>query len=230
MNNLTSTPCQDLCEPMHALHCPAKNSTAHRCLLSTTYQVIAELEARSKQVAFESHALTAAREQLVALDAQRREAALAVEEALATAGAQLGDAAKVERLRQIRLVEEAYQVGAVGGPHTAESVLGLPAQSLLFLVDAACMLALPPEHGHRYSTVTCAAAAAVHQPPFTCPLPTTRKPCPASRRSGALSWHRSRRRRSGGAASWPSPSRGCRRRRTSGWGGGGGSRSGQQRE
>jgi hypothetical protein len=66
-------------------------------------------------VAFESHALTAAREQLVALDAQRREAALAVEEALATAGAQLGDAAKGERLRQIRMVEEAYQVRGLGG-------------------------------------------------------------------------------------------------------------------
>jgi acyl-homoserine lactone acylase PvdQ len=73
-------------------------------------QVLSELEAKSRQVVFEASALTNARQQLAALDAQRREAALAVEEMLGAKGAALDDMAKEERLRQIRAVEAAYQV------------------------------------------------------------------------------------------------------------------------
>jgi hypothetical protein len=75
-------------------------------------QVVAELQQRSKQVAFEAAALTSQRQQLAALDAQRRAAIRAIEDSLATAGARLDDRAKEEKLRQIRLAEEAYQVTA----------------------------------------------------------------------------------------------------------------------
>jgi alkylhydroperoxidase family enzyme len=73
-------------------------------------QVVAELQQRSKQVAFEAAALTNMRQQLAALDAQRRAALRAIDDALATAGARLDDRAKEEKLRQIRCTEEAYQV------------------------------------------------------------------------------------------------------------------------
>eukprot|EP00879_Flechtneria_rotunda_P024784 GHRR01026296.1.p1 GENE.GHRR01026296.1~~GHRR01026296.1.p1 ORF type:complete len:543 (+),score=250.86 GHRR01026296.1:796-2424(+) len=72
-------------------------------------QVVAELEQRSKQVAFDSAALTAQRQQLAALDAQRRTALHAVEDSLAAATSRLDDAAKGQKLKQIRMVEEAYQ-------------------------------------------------------------------------------------------------------------------------
>ena len=87
-------------------------------------QVLSELEARSKQVAFEASALTTARQQLAALDAQRRAAALAVEEMLGAKGAALDDRAKEQRLRQIRAVEEAYQVNAGWGPPQSLSAWG----------------------------------------------------------------------------------------------------------
>lgn len=74
--------------------------------------MVAELQQRSKQVAFEAAALTSQRQQLAALDAQRRAAIRAIEDSLATAGARLDDRAKEEKLRQIRLAEEAYQVTA----------------------------------------------------------------------------------------------------------------------
>lgn len=74
-------------------------------------QVVAELQQHSKQVAFEAAALTSQRQQLAALDAQRRAALRAIEDSLSTAGARLDDRAKEEKLRQIRLAEEAYQVG-----------------------------------------------------------------------------------------------------------------------
>jgi hypothetical protein len=77
-------------------------------------QVVAELQQRSKQVAFEAAALTSQRQQLAALDAQRRAALRAIEDSLSTAGALLDDRAKEEKLRQIRLAEEAYQVGSYG--------------------------------------------------------------------------------------------------------------------
>eukprot|EP00775_Hariotina_reticulata_P010320 gene10320-10477_t len=72
-------------------------------------QVVAELERRSKQVAHDSAALTAQRQQLAALDAQRRAALRAIDDSLATAGARLDDRSKEEKLKQIRVVEEAYQ-------------------------------------------------------------------------------------------------------------------------
>jgi len=72
-------------------------------------QVVAELERRSKQVAHDSAALVAQRQQLAALDAQRRAALRAIDDTLATAGARLDDRSKEEKLKQIRLVEEAYQ-------------------------------------------------------------------------------------------------------------------------
>lgn len=56
--------------------------------------------------------MTSQRQQLAAIDAQRRAALRAVEDSMATAGARLDDRAKEEKLRQIRLAEEAYQVGA----------------------------------------------------------------------------------------------------------------------
>jgi hypothetical protein len=74
-------------------------------------QVVAELQQRSKQVAFEAAALTSQRQQLAALDAQRRAALRTIEDSLSTAGARLDDRAKEEKLRQIRMAEEAYQVG-----------------------------------------------------------------------------------------------------------------------
>lgn len=73
-------------------------------------QVVAELEQRSKQVAFDSAALTAQRQQLAALDSQRRAAMRAIDDSLSAAGARLNDRSKEEKLKQIRLVEEAYQV------------------------------------------------------------------------------------------------------------------------
>jgi hypothetical protein len=73
-------------------------------------QVVAELEQRSKQVAYDSAALTAQRQQLSALDAQRRAALRSIEDAMAAAASRLDDRAKEEKLKQIRLVEEAYQV------------------------------------------------------------------------------------------------------------------------
>jgi hypothetical protein len=76
------------------------------CLL----QVVAELEQRSKQVAYDSAALTAQRQQLAALDAQRRAALRSIEDAVSAAASRLDDRAKEEKLKQIRLVEEAYQV------------------------------------------------------------------------------------------------------------------------
>lgn len=81
------------------------------CVLCSRFQVVAELQQRSKQVAFEAAALTSQRQQLAALDAQRRAALRVIEDSLSTAGAQLDDRAKEEKLRQIRLAEEAYQVG-----------------------------------------------------------------------------------------------------------------------
>lgn len=71
---------------------------------------MAELEQRSKQVAFDSAALTAQRQQLAALDAQRRAAVRGVEDTMAAAASRLDDRAKEEKLKQIRLAEEAYQV------------------------------------------------------------------------------------------------------------------------
>lgn len=73
-------------------------------------QVVAELQQRTKQVAFEATALTSQRQQLAALDAQRRAALRAIEDSLATAGARLDDRAKEEKLKQIRLAEESYEV------------------------------------------------------------------------------------------------------------------------
>lgn len=78
-------------------------------------QLVAELEQRSKAAAFEASALTSQRAQLAALEAQRRDALRVVEERLATATARLDDRAAEERLKQVRLVEEAYQVGAFDG-------------------------------------------------------------------------------------------------------------------
>jgi hypothetical protein len=72
--------------------------------------VVAELEQRSKQVAYDSAALTAQRQQLAALDAQRRAALRSIEDAMSAAASRLDDRAKEEKLKQIRLVEEAYQV------------------------------------------------------------------------------------------------------------------------
>jgi hypothetical protein len=89
-------------------------------LLPMARQVVAELQQRSKQVAFEAAALTSQRQHLAALDAQRRAAIRAIEDSLATAGARLDDRAKEEKLRQIRLAEEAYQVThAACRQHTA---------------------------------------------------------------------------------------------------------------
>lgn len=79
-------------------------------ILLVCLQVVAELEQRSKQVAFDSSALTTQRQQLAALDAQRRAAMRAIDDSLAAAGARLDDRSKEEKLKQIRLVEEAYQV------------------------------------------------------------------------------------------------------------------------
>lgn len=76
--------------------------------------MVAELEQRSKQVAFDSAALSAQRQQLAALDAQRRAAMRAIDDSLAAAGARLDDRSKEEKLKQIRLVEEAYQVTGFG--------------------------------------------------------------------------------------------------------------------
>lgn len=88
-------------------------------------QVVAELQQRSKQVAYEAAALTSQRQQLAALDAQRRAALRAIEDSLATAGARLDDRAKEEKLKQIRLAEEAYQVVGVltGGVDKREQAL-----------------------------------------------------------------------------------------------------------
>jgi hypothetical protein len=74
---------------------------------------VAELEQRSKQVSYETAALTSQRQQLAALDAQRRAAMRRIEESLATAGSRLDDRAKEQKLRQIRMAEEAYQVWRV---------------------------------------------------------------------------------------------------------------------
>lgn len=87
-------------------------------------QVVAELEQRSKQVAYDAAALTSQRQQLVALDAQRRAALRAIEDSLASAGARLDDRAKEEKLRQIRLAEEAYQVCSVEARHKDSHVSG----------------------------------------------------------------------------------------------------------
>ncbi|GBF94025.1 hypothetical protein Rsub_07293 [Raphidocelis subcapitata] len=76
--------------------------------------VAAELEARTKAAAFEADALASQREQLAALDAQRREASRAAEAALASELARLDDRAKQERLRQVQAVERAYEA-SVGG-------------------------------------------------------------------------------------------------------------------
>lgn len=83
----------------------------HNTCCALLVQVVAELQQRSKQVAYETAALTSQRQQLAALDAQRRAALRAIEESLASATARLDDKAKEEKLKQIRLTEEAYQVG-----------------------------------------------------------------------------------------------------------------------
>lgn len=80
------------------------------CLLRAG-QVVSELEQRSKAAAFEAAALASARAQLAALEAQRRDALRGIEAGLATAAARLDDRAAEQRLKQVRLVEEAYEVG-----------------------------------------------------------------------------------------------------------------------
>jgi len=58
------------------------------------HRLLQSFELRSKQVAHDSAALTAQRQQLAALDAQRRAALRAIEDTLATAGARLDDRSK----------------------------------------------------------------------------------------------------------------------------------------
>ncbi len=73
------------------------------------------MEQRTKQVAFQAGGLASERQQLVLLERQRREAGRAAEAALAAEAGRLDDRAKEERLRQVRMVEESYQVGGGKG-------------------------------------------------------------------------------------------------------------------
>ncbi|KAI8465354.1 MAG: hypothetical protein J3K34DRAFT_461431 [Monoraphidium minutum] len=77
-------------------------------------EIISQLEERTKAMAFEAEALTAQRAQLSALEAQRRAAARAAEDALASELSRLDDRSKAEKLRQIEAAERAYEASLVG--------------------------------------------------------------------------------------------------------------------
>eukprot|EP00798_Chlamydomonas_sp_ICE-L_P022282 gene22282-29358_t len=77
--------------------------------LARRRKVVSELEVRSKAVAMQAASLNSERQQIMALQAERREQLRNVEIAMAAETTRLDDKAKAEKLKQVGLVEAAYQ-------------------------------------------------------------------------------------------------------------------------
>ena len=82
--------------------------------------MVSELELRSKAVALQANSLSAERQQLSALEAERRAALRELESALTSEMVRLDDRAKEEKLKQVASMEKAYQASGGRGDGRGE--------------------------------------------------------------------------------------------------------------